>query len=45
MKFRMDFHEDVASDYLEAYTWYEDAKNHLAGSIFDQGNILNEMVS
>lgn len=25
----MDFHKGVESDYLEAYTWYEDAKEGL----------------
>lgn len=29
MIYRIDFHEDVATDYLEAYTWYEDAREGL----------------
>lgn len=29
MNYRMDFHEDVEDDYLEAFTWYEDAKEGL----------------
>lgn len=26
MNYRLDFHEDVEGDYLEAYTWYENEK-------------------
>lgn len=26
MKYRLDFHEDIAKDYLQAYTWYESNK-------------------
>jgi hypothetical protein len=26
MNYRLDFHEEVAKDYQEAYTWYEDAE-------------------
>ena len=29
MSYRLDFHEDVAGDYLDAYTWYENAKEGL----------------
>jgi hypothetical protein len=29
MNYKLDFHEDVEGDYLEAYTWYEEAKEGL----------------
>ena len=29
MNYRLDFHEDVETDYLEAYTWYEAAREGL----------------
>ena len=29
MNYTLDFHEDVESDYQEAYTWYENAKEGL----------------
>jgi hypothetical protein len=29
MNYKIDFHGDVAGDYLEAYAWYEDAKEGL----------------
>ncbi|WP_315814206.1 type II toxin-antitoxin system RelE/ParE family toxin [Paraflavitalea speifideaquila] len=29
MNYRLDFHEDVEGDYLEAYTWYETAREGL----------------
>jgi mRNA-degrading endonuclease RelE of RelBE toxin-antitoxin system len=29
MNYRLDFHEDVETDYLEAYTWYETAREGL----------------
>lgn len=29
MNYKIDFHGDIAGDYLEAYAWYEDAKEGL----------------
>jgi plasmid stabilization system protein ParE len=29
MSYRLDFHKDVESDFQEAYTWYENAKEGL----------------
>jgi plasmid stabilization system protein ParE len=29
MNYRLEFHEDVETDYLDAYTWYETAREGL----------------
>jgi plasmid stabilization system protein ParE len=45
MKYRLDFHEDVAEDYQEAYTWYEEAKEGLGERFLKMVRVKLEQIA
>ena len=45
MSYRLDFHKDVAEDYQEAYTWYENAKEGLGERFLKMVRVKLEQIA
>jgi len=45
MSYRLDFHEEVAGDYQEAYTWYENAKEGLGERFLKMVRVKLEQIA